>query len=84
MANFDNDLRQSLPRYSNSHVSQSSPNPSSSYKSPNKSNTSSPGSNSNSNQKGTIFLPPYIEKPVASEIITERYQGDNPNIFAIQ
>ena len=90
MANFDTELRNSLPRNSvnrNSSTSQSSPGPSSNPKSPLKPTNSSPnprtGSPSSNQQAKTIFLPPYVEKPIASELINEKYQND-PNFFPIQ
>ena len=76
MANFDSNLRQSLPRNSrNSHSAiQSSNSSNNSVKPSNKVTSSNPNpqtsTTSNNSPGKTIFLPPYVEKPIASELIT--------------
>ena len=67
MANFDSDLRNSLPR--NSKGTKSAVQQNNQPQKPNSVTKSSPNP-SNKQQSKTIFLPPYVDKPIASEIIT--------------
>ena len=82
MANFDTDLRNSLPRHSKGTKSAVHSNNQTQKTSPVTQSSPNPKTSAGKQDPKTIFLPPYVDKPIASEIITQKYQND-PNFFPI-